>query len=72
MGTPERCGDFYRVDGFIIYREIVAEDYFGMPDLTREPLAEEEFEEDAKRVVVEKQAQFPNDAIYYEPGRILV
>lgn len=72
MGEPKRYGDFYMVDGFIVYREIVVEDYFGKPDLSREVLVETEYEEVAKQSVVENQRLFPNDAIYYEPARILV
>lgn len=72
MGEPERWGDFYKVDGFIIYHEIVVEDHLGIPSPTREAIGEAEEEEDAKKLAAEKQKQFPDDAIYYEPGRILV
>lgn len=73
MPASYKDGDFYKVDGFIIYREFVSYDTpTGAPDLVREQLAEYEDEKAAIQAVAEFEHEYPDDDIFYEEGTITV
>lgn len=75
MTNARKVGDFYQVDGFIVYRNIVVDcPITHEPDLSREELYETEVEAQAKQYVADHIRDNPEDAstVYYESGRILV
>lgn len=74
MSLPNRkVGDFYEIDGFIVYREYVEQNPHTFElELCREPLCQCEWEDGAKDAVNNFTPDYPEDKVYYEAGRILV
>lgn len=75
MSSARKVGDFYEVDGFVVYENYVEDcPHTGEPNLTRRELLETEDEQQAKALVAEHHAADPANVsyVYYEQGRILV
>lgn len=75
MSSARKVGDFYEVDGFIVYENYVETcPWTHEPNLTRRELLETEDEQQAKDLVAQRHAADPADTqyVYYERGRILV